>query len=165
MTADRLSLFQFGDLSERMRKQGGFTYNPRTRTHPSEGIAVAEPGHEKVLGLSTEADLQDYVSGHGEAMMPEGMHFGGWASGKEGQPARDVLDVTRVIPVHPRGHHIADVHHRMHVNRQDAANDLSTFEDIPNPRAPYTDAEKAYDFGEADEYGSQMRIVRPATRS
>ena len=52
----------------------------------------------------------------------------------------------------------------MHVNRQDAAFDLSTFEEISNPRAPYTEAEKAYQYGDPDEYGSQMRIVRPANR-
>lgn len=158
MAVDRLSRFQFGELAERMRKSGGFTYDPRTKTYPSEGIVVADPGRERVLGLSTEADMQAYVGQHGERMMEEGMHFGGWASGKKGQPSRDVLDVSQVIPVHPRGHHIADVHHRMHVNRQDAANDLATFDDIPNPRAPYTEAEKAYDFGKPDEHGSQMRI-------
>lgn len=164
MTVDRLSRYQFGELAEKLRKSGGFTYDPRTQTYPSEGIAVADPGAEEPLGLAGEPELKRYVMKHGERLMEPGMHFGGWASAKKGEPERDVLDVSQVLPVDPMGHYMADVHHRMHVNRQDAANDLSDFSDIPNPRAPYTEAEKAYEFGEADEYGSQVRIVRPATR-
>ena len=124
---------------------------------------MAQPGAEEVHGLAGESEIRRYVMKHG-AEMPPGLHLGGWASAKSGEAPRDVLDISRVIPAHPMGHHIADVHHRMHVNRQDAANDLSTFEDIPNPRAPYTEAEKAYEFGEPDEYGSQVRIKRALGR-
>jgi hypothetical protein len=162
--AIKATRYPYGELSEKMRKSGGFTFDPRTGTYPSEGIAVAEPGAEKVHEIAGEPEIKRYALKHDAQLMQPGMHLGGWASGKKGETPRDVLDVTGVIPEHPRGHHMAEVHHRMHVNRQDAANDLSDFSDIDNPRAPYTAAEKAYDFGEADEYGSQMRIVRPATR-
>jgi hypothetical protein len=155
---------QFGEMAGRLRTNRGFTFDPRTGTYPSEGIAVADPGAEQVHGLAGEPELRKYVMKHAARLGEEGMHVGGWASRKPNEDQRDVLDVSRVITEHPRGHHIAEVHQRMHVNRQDAANDLSTFEDIDNPRAPYSDAEKAYDFGEPDEHGSQVRIVRPAKR-
>jgi len=156
--------YPYGELAGRIRTNRGFTFDPRTGTYPSEGIAVAEPGAEDPMGVAGEPELRKYVMQHHAQLAEPGMHLGAWASAKPDQPQRDVLDVSKVIPEHPLGHHIAEVHHRMHINRQDAANDLSTFEDIPNPRAPYTDAEKAYDFGAPDEHGSQMRIVRPAKR-
>jgi hypothetical protein len=156
----KASRYPYGELSEKMRKSGGFTFDPRTGTYPSEGIAVADPGAEAPMGIAGEPEIKRYVMQHGSRLMEPGMHLGGWASAKKGEAPRDVLDVSRVIPEHPRGHHIAEVHQRMHVNRQDAANDLSTFEDIPNPRAPYTQAEKDYAFSEPDEFGSSMRIIR-----
>jgi hypothetical protein len=123
---------------------------------------VADVGAEQVHGKAAQPELRKYVMRHAARLAETGAHFGGWASGESGEPARDVLDVSQVIPVHPMGHHMAEVHHRMHVNRQDAAFDLSSAAEIANPRAPYSEGEKKYNFGDPDEYGSRMRIVPKA---
>lgn len=176
-----LSPYQFHGLSDQLRKQGGFTVNVNTGEQPSSGVAVAEPGNEVRMINAKGGSIANYAAERSTLLSQPGMHLGGWDAGPlPGPPGgreggafemtydssgtgtvskhhnirhEDVLDVSRVIPEHPLGHHIADVHHRMHVNRQDAAFDLGRGVEIPNPRAPYGSETP-------DEYGSTVRIVK-----
>jgi hypothetical protein len=183
-----LSSGQFESLAGQLRTSGGFTVDPRTGNQPTSGVAVAMQGAEETVPRASGADIASYAGRHAKALSQPGAHIGGWDAGDGGgntsekelidqTTARynpmtrddpraelhrnvDVLDASRVIEEHPRGHHMAEVYHAMHVNRQAAAFDLSSFKTIVNPRAPYDWRAKNNTFSEPDEHGSQMRLVR-----
>jgi len=102
---------QWGDLAMRMQR-GGFTYNPRTQTYPTSGIAVAaHPGAELKVphseGGATLGDIRGFVKGsqpiwsvqHAAGKGQE--HIGAWRDEAE---HKDVLDLPKVFPETPSGH-------------------------------------------------------------
>lgn len=109
---DATSEHQFGEMKNRLRTQGGFTYDPRQKDFVSSGYSVAaHPAAELRIsqtehraGAGTE-HLQGYIAGsaplwnqqkgkdRGQEMI------GGWRSDDA-----DVLDIPKVFPATPAGH-------------------------------------------------------------
>lgn len=147
-----LSGRQFVGLAQQLGTQGGFTVDPRTGSQPSSGVSVAIPGREVITEGTRARTLVNYAASNADALAHSGAHLGGWRNPDNG---KDYLDVSHVIPEHPRGHHIADVHHAMHVNQQIASFDLGSANTIQNPRFPdYASA------GQPDEFGSTVQLKR-----
>lgn len=184
-----LSAHQFHELAGQLRKTGGFTIDTKTGTQPSSGVSVAVPGQEHIVVNATGGAIAGYIGQHHEALALPGAHLGGWEGGVlPGPPGpmeggskiehydrvartlnphqmnvrhEDYLDVSEVIPEHPQGWHMADVHSRMHVNRQLAAYDLGRGAEIQNPMAPPGGYPKE---PQPDEYGSTVSFVRRMKR-
>lgn len=130
-----LSSPQFERLHQQMTEQGGFTFDPKTGKQPSEGIAVSDRNAEQRVRTeqASPETLGNYAQLKRDRLAQPGAHLGGWDSGSQ-----HVYDTSEVISPHPRGHEIADVHHRMHTNRQEAAFNLGNFEEVANPQWPYS---------------------------
>lgn len=101
---------QWGDLAMRMQR-GGFTYDPRTQTFPTSGIAVAaHPGAELKVphseGGASLGDIRGFVKGsqplwsQRRAQGRGQEHIGGWRDEAGG---KDVLDLPKVYPETPSG--------------------------------------------------------------
>lgn len=100
-----MSEHQFGPMHRRLR-EGGFTYNPRSREYATEGYSVAvHPSAEMEVPAaeSTAGHLQGYTAGSAPTWSAPGAteHIGGWNNEAEGT---HVMDLPKVFPNTPAGH-------------------------------------------------------------
>lgn len=157
-----LSGTQFQGLSRQLRTSGGFTVDTNTGDQPTSGIVVSQEGTRERLVNAQASHLAHFAKRNETALGQPDTYMGGWDSG----PALsrhshvDVLDVSKVIPDHPRGHHVAEAHARMHNERQEAAYDITSGKTINNPKWPYPDGTDSGSWSEPDEHGSSTRLVK-----
>lgn len=136
MTAvDSSSEHQFGEMKRRLVEEGGFTYDPRTRTFPESGFSVAaHPAAELTVthpeGVS-EAHLEGYVAGSAPLWKQErgkgkGQEMiGGWGS---------TLDLPKVYPATAAGH--TKSREAQILREQKASFSLHQMAEEPNPWSP-----------------------------
>ena len=101
----RFNGHQFGEIINRLKSEGGFTYDPRTGEFPSSGYSVAaHPAAELTVehpeGV-TEAHVEGYVAGSAPIWKQQKAKgrgqemIGGWGT---------TLDLPKVYPATPTGH-------------------------------------------------------------
>lgn len=138
----------------------GFTFNLQTGEAASSGKAVAEVGGELRIHPDRldEGVIDHFIEQNRAWLARPGMHLGGWFNK---QTNEYVLDVTRV---HPSDTPLEAVMHHMDVQKQEAAFNLDTGQEIPNPKFDtydWADRTRAKDFVEFDvpgELGGTVRV-------
>jgi hypothetical protein len=135
MTAsENLNPHQTGEMKRRLESEGGFTYNPRSKSFVSEGYSVAaHPAAElRVHGGADEAHLQGYIAGSAPLWSQQkgkgrgNEMIGGWRS-----DTADVLDIPKVFPASPEGH--TKSRQAQVLRGQEASFSLHGMEEDPNP--------------------------------
>lgn len=93
-------------LVEKLRSQGGFTYQPASKNSPTNGFSIGVfPESEVIFGSieeATAAELFDYMADHFDQFQSDHrIHFGGWYNKKtDDNPQGDdkvYLDLSLVI--------------------------------------------------------------------
>jgi hypothetical protein len=133
MTEGEITQRTAKELSEKLIYDGGFTYNPNTKTQPTEGLAVSTyPENEKIIEWSEDLtthqvknlrrQLRAYVKKHKEDFNNNPRaHFGGWYDAENG---RIYLDVTTIVNTDSEALKLSKQHN------QEAYFNLETFETI-----------------------------------
>ena len=97
-TADSPGMKLRSLYSRMVEPGGGFTYNPRSGTEPTTGLAVSiHPERSAVFDPKTvrTADLFHYVANNADLLAQDGSHLGAWNDPDSGKL---FLDVTHVLP-------------------------------------------------------------------
>ncbi len=146
---------QFGEIVNRLHSEGGFTYDPRTRSFPDSGFSVAaHPAAEMTVthpaGV-TEAHVQGYIAGSAPLWKQDkgkgkGQEMiGGWGN---------TLDLPKVYPATPTGH--TKSREAQVLREQKASFSLHEMAEDVNPWSP-----RQPDEGEHPDIGKMMRGKYP----
>jgi hypothetical protein len=84
-------------LCARALANGGFTFRIADATYPTEGYAVALPGHEQQLRELTPGAIADYMTQHAAAFDSAGHCLGAWFNAEAGLW---YLDISIVVPTY-----------------------------------------------------------------
>ena len=114
------------DLAAKVLADGGFTYDPNTGTFPTEGIAVAVPGHSVIATREAfEADPRKFINDYMRQMRDDGVEdlmIGGWHDTANDEVVLDRVEVVADL----------DEAKRLGADRDEqAVYNLATGEEIP----------------------------------
>jgi hypothetical protein len=112
---------------ERRARMGGFTFDPHRSVYPKSGLAVAMPGHSKIIPARKfgREQLDAYLDEHRKTIESNPQaHIGGWYDRKHDEI---VLDVVEVFPKNQRAKAISAGRKR----NEQAIFDLERLEEIP----------------------------------
>jgi hypothetical protein len=117
------------ELAQELKKNGGFTFDPRKgELHSAGGYAVANPPGSKSVVLNPNQNviqgLQKAVAQNKDLLGQEGMMLGGW---KDPDTGKHYLEVSHVTPSKEEALDLAKQ------RNEKAIFDLGTFENVPNP--------------------------------
>lgn len=87
-------------LVEVAKRDGGFTYDPASNSHPQSGFAFSEaPEHECKVIYLTPRVIRRYVREHAQALRSRGAHLGAWRDGGVWYLDVSHVEVERAVAV------------------------------------------------------------------
>lgn len=118
---------QFERLAERANENpGGFSINVNTGHEPKTGYMVSLPGAERKMSIpTTPEEHQEYTEKFAEPLHEPGNYYGFWHP--KDRPT-GVADVSARFPNRQRRRALKE----MVMNKQEAAYDVNTGDDVPN---------------------------------